>query len=425
MCSYKHLTPTLALIFLTAGCSAAKSQDGPDAAGTASDTGLAPDSRMAAAETQVDQARLADTAALRDATADMRDAAADVGDAAADRAGDARDAAALRDTAGGEEGGEVGDAGDKVDSRDAADRRDSAGDTQDAAPLIDTGKPDGTADTAQIKDGAKDTTNDVRRADGKLDSPPANTCDNPIAIPMDHPHVDLALTTAGAGHRFDLPCAQGGSDVVLSFTVLQTELVYADTFGATWNTLLFLSDTCPIEPGTGAFGAGAVACNDDACNTTQSQVFALLRTGVYYLILSGANGEAGDVTLHFQHAPVGGTVAGLEAGTGSVGGITSGLGPTDVCEAPGPASTYWWVTCPDHLGGDFAASTCTGTTFDTVLSLEVPRTDLVSCVDDTDPCGTRSSMNATIPPGAGLNAVIVGGATPSAGGVYLLTYTRP
>jgi hypothetical protein len=34
-------------------------------------------------------------------------------------------------------------------------------------------------------------------------------------------------------------------------------------------------------------------------------------------------------------------------------------------------------------------------------------------------------MNATIPPGAGLNAVIVGGATPSAGGVYLFTYTRP
>lgn len=414
MCSSKHLPPTLALILLAAGCSKGNSQGGAeDAAGA----GAAPDSGVAAAETQVDLARVIDAAdAARDGRADGSDV----------RIGDTRDAAAVRDTAGGEEGGEVGDGGDKADSRDAADRRDSAGGTLDVAAVSDTAKPDGPADAAQNKDGAKDTTNDLRKADGKLDSPRANGCDNPVVIPMDSPHVDLALTTTGAAHNSDIPCAQGGSDVVLSFTLLQDELVYADTFGATWNTLLFFSADCPVAHGTGVVSGATAACNDDACNTTQSQAWALLRTGVYFLILSGVNGESGDVTLHFQHAAAGdGPVTTLAKGTDAVGGTTDGVGPTDVCEAPGPSSTYWWLTCPDYLGGAFAASTCTGTTFDTVLSLQIPRTDSVSCIDDTDPCGTRSSMSATLPPGAGLNMLTVGGATPSAGGVYLLTYTRP
>ena len=358
---------------------------------------------------------------VADAGATGRDATADVRDGLADRTGDVRDAAEARDAASGETSAEVGDGA--ADSRDGADGRDSAAGTKDAPAQLDTSKPDGAADAPQIKD----TSIEVKKLDGKMDSPPANSCSNPIVIPMDQPHVDLALTTTGGGHRFDLPCGQGGADVVLSFTVLQNELVYADTFGATWNTLLFFTNACPIDPGSGDIpGAGAAVCNDDACHTTQSQAFALLRTGIYYLILSGASDESGDVTLHFQHAPMGnGPVAGLAAGIGSIEGITNGAGPTDVCEAPGPSSSYWWLTCPDYLGGAFSASTCTGTTFDTVLSLQIPRSDLVSCVDDTDPCGTRSSMDATIPPGAGLNVVTVGGGTPSASGTYLLTYTRP
>jgi hypothetical protein len=34
-------------------------------------------------------------------------------------------------------------------------------------------------------------------------------------------------------------------------------------------------------------------------------------------------------------------------------------------------------------------------------------------------------MNATIPPGAGLNVLSIAGGDPNALGAYLLTYTRP
>jgi hypothetical protein len=92
---------------------------------------------------------------------------------------------------------------------------------------------------------------------------------------------------------------------------------------------------------------------------------------------------------------------------------------------PGRADTYWWTTCPDYAGGAFSASTCTGTSFDTVLSLQVPRTDALSCVNDTEACGRQSLLRTTVPPGAGLNVLSLGGGAAVAAGPYVLTYTRP
>ena len=169
-------------------------------------------------------------------------------------------------------------------------------------------------------------------------------------------------------------------------------------------------------------------CSDDACGTSQSQIVALLDPGSYFIIVSGANGESGEVTLHFQHAQIGnGPLAALPAGTGSLTGTTSGKGKmVDVCEAPGPENSYWWLSCPDYAGGGFAASTCTGTSFDTMLALQIPRTNAITCVDNTEPCGTRSSMSTTIPPGAGLNLMsVAGGGSIFALGSYQVTYTRP
>jgi hypothetical protein len=356
-----------------------------------------------------------DTAGLRDAT--MFDAAGDRNDV-----GDARDTAAPRDTAGGDVGAEVGDGAAAADSRDAADRQDRAVDMRDAAVLLDTGKPDGAVDTAAVKD----TATEAKKPDGARDLPPAHGCSNPILIPMDNPHVDLALTTTGASHHVDLPCVQSGPDVVLLFSLAEDELVYADTFGATWNTVLFFSDTCPAEAGNDNPDAGFVACSDDACNTTQSQAVATFHANDHYLILSGANGESGDVTLHFSHAPVGsGPLAMLAAGTASLSGTTDGLGPSDVCQIPGPTSSYWWITCPDYVGGDLTASTCKGAAFDTVLSLQIPRADMVLCNDDYLPCGMQSYISATVPPGAGINVLMLGGSSMVSYGSYSLTYTRP
>lgn len=374
-------------------------------------------------DAQVGDSRTADRPASDLGGADRADTRADVVsglrvDAAVDRrevGADARDAAAPRDITGGD--GSVSDA------------RDTAGpgtDGRDGAVSGDTSKLDVPFDL--VKDANKDTTPDIRKLDAPVEAPPRNSCVNPIEIPMDNPHVDLTLSTAGEDHKFDLPCGQGGGpDLVLKFSLLQWEMVYADTFGANWNTVLHISKTCPPGQDLGNPDGGLPACNDDGCGTGQSQVAELLPNNRYYLYVSGANGESGPVTLHFQHALAGsGPASPLPAGTGSVSGTTGeGLPPSGDCQMPGPADTYWWTTCPDYAGGAFSASTCTGTSFDTVLSLQVPRTDSLSCVNDTDACGRQSSLKTTVPPGAGLNVLSLGGGGSVSAGPYVLTYTRP
>ena len=417
--------PTCAVIVLVSACSSGNSQGGLNAADAAradaSEAGWVGDSRTAdTADAKVDRGiDAADSAGGRDVAGERGDT------------GDTRDAAALdvpalRDTTGGDSSDEVVDAADAADSRDALNKLDGTRDTRDTPVLIDT------SDAVAVKDTNKDTSKDAAVEAIPVDAAPdvrlPNSCLNPIEISMDNPHVDLALTTTGESHKFDLPCATGGSDLVLTFSPLKYELFYADTFGASWNTILHIGKSCPPGPEAADPTSGLVGCSNDACNTSQSQAAALLFNDRYYLYLSGANGESGDVTLHFQHAPVGsGPSSPLAAGTGSINGITSTADgyPPDVCEGPGPSNSFWWVTCPDYLGGSLAASTCTGTTFDTFLMLQSPRTNFVSCVDDTDPCGRQSSMKATVPPGAGLNVLTIAGGDPNASGPYLLTYTRP
>lgn len=332
--------------------------------------------------------------------------------------------------------------GTKDSARDLAQDtgRDTARDTglDRAKDLNDAKEGDATGDLAGDaivdaprdvpQDGAKDAPRDTQ-GDTVPDTR-VNVCSDYTMIPMNVLHSDLKLSTTGASHHFDLPCATGGSgaDIVVAFVLGHRELVYADTFGTPWNTVLSLSSACPFAPLKGDQVEGGVACSDDACGTSQSQIVALLDSGSYFIIISGANGESGDVTLHFQHAQVGsGPLAGLPAGTGSLTGTTSGRAKmVDVCEAPGPENSYWWLTCPDYAGGAFSASTCTGTAFDTVLALQIPRTDATTCVDNTDPCGTRSSMTTTIPPGAGLNLMTVaGGGSIYSVGDYQVSYTRP
>jgi hypothetical protein len=250
------------------------------------------------------------------------------------------------------------------------------------------------------------------------------TCDMPVMIPSNVAHTDVLVTTTGAAHAFDLPCATNGGDVVLTFTLTQRELVYADTFGATWNTVLYFSNTC--GPSAPSADVGTVACSDDACGSPQSQAVAVLGYGRHYLIVSGVNGASGAATVHFQHAPIGnGPLTLLPAGSGTRSGTTSGSGFANDCEAAGPDNSYWWRTCPDYAGGAFSASTCNGAMFDTVLSLQIPRTDIASCGDDDPKCGIQSTLGTPVPAGAGINVLTVDSNTGSNAGDYTITYTRP
>jgi hypothetical protein len=413
MCSFRSCLPTLFALALTVACSSKKSNltgDGGRDVTPTGDTAKGIDSREAgSADARPDLAKVTDTRPGDVVVADLVVAS------------DTRDAVLLRDV----RGPDVKNDETSGDDSGADTGRDvKVTDAQDAPVSSDTGKPDGSGDSFAFKD----TLPDVKRLDAPPDVPPPNGCLNPIVIPTDDPKYDLTLSTAGESHKFDLPCGSAGPDVVMRFTLSQNELIYADTFGATWNTVLHFSKTCPPSSVPATDGPGLVTCSDDACASKQSQVIAVAPNPGYYLFLSGANGESGSVTLHFQHAAVGtGVLKQLGSGTGSVSGTTDNntAPPTDVCEASGAADNYWWSTCPDYAGGALSASTCTGTTFDTLLSLQVPRTAAVSCVDDTETCGRQSILGANVPIGAGLNVLSIFGGTYKDFGPYVITYTRP
>jgi hypothetical protein len=249
------------------------------------------------------------------------------------------------------------------------------------------------------------------------------TCVKPVPIPMGA-HAEVTVSNVGAAHALDLPCGPNSGTVVLSFTLSQRELVYADTFGANWNTILYFSSSCALTPGTP--DAGTSQCSDDECGTQQSQAVAILGYGQHFLILSGAAGATGTATVHFQHAPIGnGPLSLLGAGMSTRTGTTGGIGLMNTCEAAGADDSYWWRTCPDYAGGAFKASTCNGAAFDTVLSLQVPRGDLISCSDDDPNCGRQSTLNATIPAGPGINVINVDSSTMSNAGAYSVAITRP
>jgi hypothetical protein len=296
----------------------------------------------------------------------------------------------------------------------------------DGVSIVDVGSNRdviGARDMALAKDGL-----DVPAEVGGIDSEttPNGTCERPFMISLGTAAIDLATTTLDRPHSVDPSCAEGGNDVVFKFQTNSDEMVYAHTFGASWNTILVLGESCPgaRKP---SLGAGQISCNDDACGTQQSQVFAHLGIGTHYLIVSGANGESGDVMVHFEHMPSasGAEILPLPAGAGTISGTTTGNTVTSQCEAGGPEQSYWWASCPDYAGGAFSATTCSLTTWDTVFILQVPRGPIFQCGDDDPNCGRQSTLTSTIPVGAGLHMLTIDGATNKALGDYTFSYVRP
>lgn len=367
--------------------------------------------------------------------------------------GPARDASMIAESEAGMDGQgtahfEVGGSGEwevsgiEVRKVDASVLRDvpAPSDARDGAKA--DGARDGTRASDSLNptafDGGLEAGRDVAAGDAKKDAadtsidspdvapPRPGTCANPIPIPLQAMHTDVRVTNVGADHLFEFPCGHNGADIVYSFSVEDSELVYADTFGASWDTILLFSDTCPPDGNAGDITHGFAGCSDDACTTPQSQALALLAYGRHYLILSGGHGESGDATLHLDRTAVGGgTLLPMPAGTGSLVGVTSGQGTSALCEAGGPEDTYWWTTCPDFAGGDFLASTCGGASYDTVLALQVPRSGAVVCNDDDNACGRQSTVTVALPPGAGLQSLLVDGQVGTSAGAYALAYTRP
>jgi hypothetical protein len=263
----------------------------------------------------------------------------------------------------------------------------------------------------------------VNPIDASVQAAANDLCANAATIVTSSPHAQIDATMTGAHAELTAPCGTAGTpDVFFKFTLSRRELVYADTFGATGATALFFASSCATAR-TAATTTGDALCSTGACGTTQSQVVAMLDPGTHYLVLASQSAA----TIHFQHVEVGsGTVQPLAQGSSAPTGTTSGSGLLYACDAGGAENSYWWRTCPSDAGGAFQASTCTGTDFDTILSLQLPGSDLVMCDDDTDGCGQfQSRVTANIPAGAGLYVISVDGFSQAKHGNYTLTSSRP
>ena len=275
--------------------------------------------------------------------------------------------------------------------------------------------------------GKSDVINKDAGDGGQADVQLPNSCSAPVSIPWDgtSQHTQITVDTTNETQDFQLSCGAGGRDLVLMFRLSAAKnLVYADTFGATWNTILQFADECPPVASTTP-QAGLSPCNDDACGSTQSQAMAILPSGFHYLIISGANNEAGPVTIHLQRADISENgFKDLPTGTNIITGSNTGAGSTVLCQGAGPESFYGWISCPDYLGGELTASTCNRAAFDVVMSLQVPRADIATCANG-DACGMQESISGKIPPGAGINLLGVDGDTPRDFGNFTMSYTRP
>ncbi len=216
-----------------------------------------------------------------------------------------------------------------------------------------------------------------------------------------------------------------GADLFYRFTLTTSEIVYADTFGSSYDTSVFLQDMSGSNV-TSTGLTGGVTCNDNSscagsAEARNAQIYALLPPGAYFLVLSGCG--RGLANLQFQHLPVGnGPVVRLPmlSGTYTLTGTTSGTGllRTTCTAGVGPENTYWTVTCPDFTATSFGAETCdASSTWDTVLE-QRSGTRAPICNDDV--CGVRSRIQGNLPPGPGLHALYVDGYSATSGGAYSL-----
>jgi hypothetical protein len=264
----------------------------------------------------------------------------------------------------------------------------------------------------------------------QMTAPPNDTRAGAITIPFaSGSSFTLMTNTSSATHNTDPPtgcapsCTTPTADVFYTFTLTRSELVYADTIGSAYDTVLFFPNSTGT-PLTSTGITGGAVCNDDGtapCSLgLQSMIYAKLDAGTYYIVVSGC-GASGAATLHVQHLPVGGgTVSSITAsGTHSYPGTTTGTGTlTQSCGGSGPENTYYFISCPVFPGGSFSASTCGNATWDTVLDQRsATRSPVEVCNDDT--CGLQSAITSTLPAGAGLHTLYVDGLG-GASGAYTL-----
>jgi hypothetical protein len=209
-------------------------------------------------------------------------------------------------------------------------------------------------------------------------------------------------TTVGSTNDGSASCGSSSTspDVWFSFTAQQNCTLAVDTCGSGYDTVLSIHTGCP---GT---SSNQLACNDDSCGL-QSRVSISATGGATYLIrVAGFNGQTGAFTLNVSCAAPEPTSDACATAIPVVPGTYSGstVGATNdgsaSCGSSSTSPDVWYVfTATESCR--LRASTCSGTSFDSVLSIHsaCPGTtgNQLACNDDS--CGLQSSVSANVMPG--------------------------
>jgi len=267
-------------------------------------------------------------------------------------------------------------------------------------------------------------------------APPNDRRTGAITISMTAPSSTFTVNTTNAVN--DTTPAAGctnntcatGRDVFYRFVLTAPEIVYADTVGSAFDTLLYVQDANGNNI-TNTLSGGAT-CNDDngmGCATgLQSMLVTQLNAGTYFLVLGGCS--QGAATLRFQHFPVGGTVRRLTLTSGTSVTVAGSLPPTrasavsGTCCSTGPEDTFWGVTCPSSTSLPLVASTCGNTDTDTTIDQRsATRAPTAQC--QTGGCGVQATSTTTLPGGPGLHTLYVDSCSPigNPGGSYTVRIT--
>ncbi len=217
---------------------------------------------------------------------------------------------------------------------------------------------------------------------------------------------------------------QGGRDVFYTFTLPAAEVVYFDTFGSSFDSVV------RVFPGACSALGTVQRCEDDSCSSTRSQGALQLGAGTYCLVVDQFSNTSttGSTTLAFRRGGRTGTA--LTALSGTKTGTTTGKTNQSIagCEANSsqPDDAYFFLTCPSTTYS-VSANTCAGTAFDSVIYLRrgTATAGDVTCSDDVSGCGNslQSRFTGSTISGANVNWIVVDGFGTTGNGAYTLTYS--
>lgn len=225
-----------------------------------------------------------------------------------------------------------------------------------------------------------------------------------------------------------LPCgAMGGRDVFYQFTLPAEEVIYYDTFGSNFDTVVrIFAGACPSVGAT-------LVCSDDTltCNNSTRSIGAVdLSAGTYCLVADQFSSSTigGSLVLTFKRGGRPGVP--LPAASGTVNGSTTGKTNYSLASCQNntnqPDVGHFFLSCPNATY-TVDASTCTNTAFDSVLYVRSgsATTGDLACSDDVSGCGDnfQSRITGATVTGPNLHWIIVDGFGSSGTGSYTLSYS--